>query len=77
MADQPFHTLRCIKCFCHFSNILELNGMVKIEKKCPKCKAVNLITLTNKDMVVQCKLVEEAGESGPKINSNGLDEYEY
>jgi len=30
MSEQPFFSLRCLKCTCHFSNILKVAGMVKI-----------------------------------------------
>lgn len=52
------YTWRCIKCTYHFSNIHGTDGMIKQEKKCPKCKSINLITLTNKDIYIHCKFYD-------------------
>jgi len=59
MLDQPFYTLRCAKCTCHFANIVHLSGTVKIEKKCPKCKYLNTINLSEKEINIQCRLTED------------------
>ncbi|HPA25769.1 MAG TPA: hypothetical protein PLK76_03355 [bacterium] len=67
MNEPVFHTLRCLKCACHFSNILKVEGMVKIEKKCPKCKCLNTINLTSKEITIKCKLepenIDNSGEN--------------
>ena len=47
---------RCTKCSNHFANITKMDGTIKQEKKCPKCKSVNTITLTNNEIFIQCKL---------------------
>ncbi|KKQ77184.1 MAG: hypothetical protein US99_C0046G0009 [Candidatus Daviesbacteria bacterium GW2011_GWF2_38_6] len=60
MSEQPIFSLRCLKCTCHFSNILKVAGMVKIEKKCSRCKCLNVITMTDKDITINCKLEAEA-----------------
>ncbi len=59
LESQVFYTLRCAKCSCHFSSILELNGLMKLEKKCPKCKAVNVFTISNKEIDIQCKITDD------------------
>lgn len=71
MLDQPFYTLRCAKCTCHFANIVHLSGIVKIEKKCPKCKYLNTIILSEKEINIQCRLTEEAGQ-GYNNGENGI-----
>ena len=41
--------------------------MVKIEKKCPKCKCLNTINLTSKEITIKCKLepenIDNSGEN--------------
>lgn len=49
---------RCAKCGYHFANIHKADGIVKQEKKCPKCKSVNTITLTNKEIYIHCKFYD-------------------
>ncbi len=39
--------------------------MLKEEKKCPKCKALNTLTLNNKEIIITCKLYD------PSINGYG------
>ena len=46
---------RCAKCHCHFANIIKSEGIIKQEKKCPKCKSINTLTLTPKDIYLHCK----------------------
>lgn len=58
---------RCAKCSAHFANIIKLEGNIKQEKKCPKCKALNILNLNNKEMMIICRQHEE-GET--EINSN-------
>ena len=53
---------RCAKCSCHFANIIKLEGNLKQEKKCPKCKSLNILTLTDKEILVQCKYPTEEME---------------
>lgn len=45
---------RCAKCSYHFTNITEVEGMLKLEKKCPKCKSANIITLGKKELLIHC-----------------------
>lgn len=59
MNEPIFYTLRCLKCSCHFSNIITVEGIVKVEKKCPKCKCLNVITLSNKEINIRCQLETE------------------
>ncbi len=47
---------RCAKCSCHFANITKINGNVRQEKKCPKCKALNLLNITNQEINIRCKV---------------------
>ena len=49
---------RCAKCFYHFANIAKVEGLLKEEKKCPKCKALNVLTLTSKEINLSCKLYD-------------------
>jgi phage FluMu protein Com len=64
MLDQGnVYTWRCAKCFYHFANITQVEGLLKEEKKCPKCKALNILVLTDKEIVINCKLYDP--------NSNG------
>jgi len=70
LDQQPFYTFRCAKCSCHFSNILEFNGLIKVEKKCPKCKALNIITISNKEIDIQCKLTEDQVAPPPGYNES-------
>ncbi len=53
---------RCAKCSYHFTNITEVEGMLKLEKKCPKCKSVNQITLGKKELFIHCRFFD------PKTN---------
>ena len=46
---------RCVKCSCHFANILYSEGFLKQEKKCPKCKSLNVLTMTKSEISVVCK----------------------
>ncbi len=46
---------RCAKCTNHFASINQMNGVIKQEKKCPKCKSLNFLTLTEKEIFIHCK----------------------
>ena len=46
---------RCANCHNHFANITKTKGLLKQEKKCPKCKACNVLTLDDKEMIVHCR----------------------
>ncbi|MCK5320479.1 hypothetical protein KAJ61_03760 [Candidatus Parcubacteria bacterium] len=50
---------RCAKCSNHFANITKMDGVLKQEKKCPKCKSINIITLANKEIFIHCKLYDQ------------------
>lgn len=39
-----------------------MDGVLKQEKKCSKCKSINQLTLTNKDISIHCKFFD------PEIN---------
>lgn len=54
---------RCAKCSNHFANITKTQGIIKQEKKCPKCKWLNIITLTEKEIFIQCKPGEQPPEN--------------
>ena len=56
------HIWRCSKCSCHMANIITAVGRIRLEKKCPKCKSLNIITITNKELTSQCKYYD------PNIN---------
>jgi phage FluMu protein Com len=59
MSDNIKYIWRCAKCTNHFANINRMEGLIKQEKKCPKCKSLNILTLTNGEIFIQCK---SAGE---------------
>ena len=66
MSDQAnTYIWRCARCSYHFVNVSQVEGMVKEEKKCPKCKSLNIITITAKDINIQCKLYD------PSVNGYG------
>ncbi|MBU4332631.1 hypothetical protein KKD19_03115 [Patescibacteria group bacterium] len=69
MSDN-FYIWRCAKCSCHLANIVKIDGMLKQEKKCPKCKSLNTLTLANKEISIQCKIFD------PSINGYGDEEAE-
>ena len=57
MSSSSYNFIwRCLKCSNHFANITKMDGTLKQEKKCPKCKSVNIITLANKEIFIHCKL---------------------
>jgi phage FluMu protein Com len=33
-----------------------MDGSVKMEKKCPRCKAVNVVAFINEEISIKCKL---------------------
>lgn len=47
---------RCSNCSNHFSNIHRIEGVLSQEKKCAKCKSLNILTLTQREIVIHCKL---------------------
>ena len=53
---------RCAKCSYHFANISKVEGILKEEKKCPKCKSLNIITLTPKEISIVCRLDKPEAE---------------
>lgn len=58
MAETIKFIWRCARCACHFANIVKTEGTVKQEKKCPKCKSLNELTLTNKEIFIHCKFFD-------------------
>lgn len=70
MSDNSYNYIwRCAKCSNHFANITKMEGILKQEKKCPKCKSLNQITLGNREIFIHCKFFD------PQINSYS-DEFE-
>ena len=60
MTEGSFNFIwRCAKCSSHFSNITKMEGILKLEKKCPKCKSLNILTLTNREIMINCKLFSQ------------------
>lgn len=56
MAENAFiYIWRCAKCSSHFVNITKNQGILKQEKKCSKCKSLNILTLTDKEIFIHCK----------------------
>jgi phage FluMu protein Com len=70
-AEQCKYMWRCVKCSNHFASIMHLDGIVRIEKKCPKCKCVNLLNYSNGEISLKCKI------SSPEVNNNFENEYGY
>ena len=60
---------RCAKCSYHFANVSKVEGMIKEEKKCPKCKSLNILTVTAKEIILQCKFYDPG--------TNGYDQIGY
>ena len=68
---------RCAKCSCHFSNVTKMDGILKQEKKCPKCKSLNELTLSNNEIFIHCRFYnhdknnysEEFMENYPYVRS--------
>ena len=59
MSNQNYvYMWRCAKCFYHFANISKIEGILKEQKKCPKCKSINTLTLTSKEINIHCKLYD-------------------
>lgn len=45
---------RCARCSSHFANVYKTEGIIKQEKKCPKCKSLNTLTLSAKEIYIHC-----------------------
>lgn len=72
MPDQANNYIwRCARCSYHFANVSKIDGLVKEEKKCPKCKSLNILTITSKEMILQCKFYS------PRANEYEETGYEY
>jgi len=56
--ENYFYMWRCAKCFYHFANISQVEGILKEQKKCPKCKSLNTLTLTSKEITINCKFYD-------------------
>lgn len=66
MPDNVYKYIwRCAKCSSHFTNITKMDGILKQEKKCPKCKSLNILTLANREIFIHCKFYD------PNINDYG------
>ena len=61
---------RCARCTSHFANINKTEGLLQQEKKCPKCKSLNILTLNNKEIHIHCKLYD------PNLNGYNSEEFE-
>jgi len=46
---------RCAKCSHHLANIVKAEGVLKQEKKCPKCKSINVLNFDNGNTTVECR----------------------
>lgn len=59
MPENSYKYLwRCAKCSNHLANMTMMEGTIKIEKKCPKCKSINELTLANKEINIHCKFFD-------------------
>lgn len=71
MSENYGYTWRCAKCFYHFANIDRVQGILKQEKKCPKCKSLNILTLTPKQIIIECKFYDPATNGYATEENNG------
>ena len=70
MPDStPFiYIWRCAKCSNHFANISKVEGILKLDKKCPKCKSQNQLTLTSKEIYIHCTYFDQGTNGyGPVV----------
>ena len=75
MSENSFKLLwRCAKCSSHFVNIYKTEGMLKQEKKCTKCKSVNTLTVTDKEIFIHCRIFDSTING---YNSEFSDHYPY
>jgi len=72
MTEQnAIYIWRCAKCSCHFANLLRSEGMTKLEKKCPKCKALNVLSFSEKEITLHCRVINEYGD---RLAENGFEQ---
>jgi phage FluMu protein Com len=65
MPDEIYRYIwRCARCSYHFANISIAEGVIKQEKKCPKCKSLNVLKMSNQEIFIECKLLKQ--------NANGF-----
>ena len=50
---------RCAKCSNHLASMIMMEGNVRIEKKCTKCKSLNILNLANKEISIHCKFFDQ------------------
>jgi phage FluMu protein Com len=62
MSENIKYIWRCAKCSAHFANICQIKGNIKQEKKCPKCKSLNTLSLSDKEIGINCFICEPAEE---------------
>jgi phage FluMu protein Com len=65
-GEASYYIWRCAKCSNHLVNINRAEGYLKMEKKCPKCKALNILTLQNRDIMIQCQLFDPTINGYPR-----------
>jgi len=53
--DERKYIWRCARCSNHFVTIARTEGVIKQEKKCPKCKSLNFLTLIEKEIFIECR----------------------
>ena len=71
MSENPsVYVWRCAKCTNHFASISKLDGLLKLEKKCPKCKSQNEITLTSKEIFIRCQFFDPRTNNYGQIQEN-------
>jgi len=73
VEDVYKYIWRCAKCYCHFANINRMKGVLKLEKKCPKCKSLNELTLSSQEIYIHCKFFDSnTNEYGAVVEENYL-----
>jgi phage FluMu protein Com len=63
MSENHLYIWRCVKCNNHFANIDNADGLIKQEKKCPKCKSINTLKFEKKEILISCKFYDPVRKS--------------
>lgn len=73
MSDE-IYIWRCAKCSSHFANITKIEGFIKQEKKCSKCKSLNSLSISKKEIFVHCKFFDPGPNTYGEL-AEGNDSY--
>lgn len=50
---------RCANCSNHLADIIKARGVLQINKKCSKCKSINLLSILNGEVSIRCNSDKE------------------